>query len=91
MSFRRSIAGKTSNPAALDRFTISNFHAPGAPHNERHLVSGISAIGKNALDEREQSDRLAQKMECSITVLRRPNEQRQQETQRIDRDMPLAP
>jgi len=42
---------------------------PGAPHNERRLVSGISAIGKNALDEREQSARPAQKIECSITVL----------------------
>jgi hypothetical protein len=27
------------------------------PHNERHLVSGISAIGKDALHERGQSAR----------------------------------
>ena len=66
--------------------------SPGPPHNERHLVSGISAIGKNALDEREQSARPAQKMECSITVLSvgRMNNDVQQETQRIDQDVPFA-
>jgi len=66
--------------------------SPGPPHNERHLVSGISAIGKNALDEREQSARPAQKMECSITVLNvgRMNNDVQQETQRIDQDVPFA-
>jgi hypothetical protein len=54
----------------------------GAPHDERHLVSGISAIGENALDEREQSARPAQKMECSVTVLNvgRMNNDVQQET-----------
>jgi hypothetical protein len=28
---------------------------PGAPHDERHAVSSISAIGENALHERELS------------------------------------
>ena len=74
--------------------SLHDFQLPcsGAPHNERHLVSGISAIGKNALDEREQSARPAQKMECSITVLNvgRMNNDVQQETQRIDQDVPFT-
>jgi hypothetical protein len=47
---------------------------------------------KNALDEREQSARPAQKMECSITVLNvgRMNNDVQQETQRIDQDVPFT-
>ena len=74
--------------------SLHDFQLPcsGAPHNERHLVSGVSAIGKNALDEREQSARPAQKKECSITDLNvgRMNNDAQQETQRIDQDVPLA-
>jgi hypothetical protein len=61
--------GKTSNPAARDCFAISNFYAPVRHTTRAILFSGISAIGENALDERDQSARPAQKMECSITVL----------------------
>jgi hypothetical protein len=55
-------------------------------------LSPLSAMGENALDEREQSARPAQKMECSITVLNvgRMNNDAQQETQHIDQDVPLA-
>ena len=42
----------TSNPAVSDRLTIC---IPGtsAPHRHRHLASRVSAVGKNAFDERE--------------------------------------
>src|SRR5262245_66480717 len=74
--------------------SLHDFQLPcsSAPHDQRHLVSGISAIGENALDEREQSARPAHKMDCSITVpnVGPMNNHAQQETQRIDQDAPLA-
>jgi hypothetical protein len=39
------------------------------PNGQRHLASGISAVSKNALDERKQSPRLTQQVESTITVL----------------------
>src|ERR1700751_423057 len=73
---------ESGSMGSLDDFQLP---CPGAPHNERRLVSGISAIGENTLDERKQSARPAQKTECSITVLNvgRMNNDVQQETQRI--------
>src|SRR5215831_19950485 len=79
--------GKTSNPAGWDRFTISNFHAPVRPHTSAVLSPAYPPSAK-----REQSARPAQKMECSITVLNvgRMNNDVQQETQRIDQDVPFT-
>jgi len=56
------------------------------------LPTGIAAISKDALDEREQSSRLAQQLKCSITVLNigGMNDDVQQQTQRVDQDVPLA-
>ena len=60
--------------------------------DERHLASRVSAVGKDALDEREQSSRPTQQMEGAVTVLNigRMNDDVQQETQRVDQDVPLA-
>ena len=65
---------------------------PSAPHDERHLLSRIATVGKDALDEGEQSACPAQQMECSIAVLNvgGMNDNVQQETQRVDQDVPLA-
>jgi hypothetical protein len=42
---------------------------PPAPDDERHLLSGISAISKYAFDEWRQSSRPTQQLEGSVTVL----------------------
>src|SRR5262249_20381156 len=84
--------GKTSKPAAWDRFTISNFHAPVRHTTSAILSPAYPPSAKMRWDEREQSARPAQKMECSITVLSvvvHPADV-QEETQRIDQDVPLA-
>src|SRR5262245_6126300 len=46
--------------------SLHDFQLPctGAPHDQRHLVSGISAIGKNALDERVS--RTSPALVCSL-------------------------
>ena len=64
----------------------------GAPHRHRHFASGISAISKNAFDEREQSSRPTQQLQGAITVLNigGMNDDVQQEAQRVDQDVPLA-
>jgi hypothetical protein len=73
---------------ASDRFTIFSFHVrcakPRAPI--------FSTVSKDALDEWEQSPRPAQQLNRSITVLNigRMNDDIQQETQRVDQDVPLA-
>ena len=51
-----------------DRLTICNFQTP-VPHQSRHLAPGVSAIGENNFDEREQSPRPAQQVESTVTVL----------------------
>ena len=65
---------------------------PGAPDDERHLLSGVATISKDTLDEREQSSRSAQQVERSIAVLnvRGMDDNVQQEAQRVDQDVPLA-
>ena len=64
----------------------------GAPDDECHLLPRVSAISKDALDEREQSSRTAQQLEGPVAVLniRRVNNDAQQEAQRVDQDVPLA-
>ena len=64
----------------------------GAPDHERHLSTGIATVSKDALDEWEQSSRPAQQLKCSITVLNigGMNDDVQQETKRVDQDVPLA-
>ena len=59
---------------------------------QRHLLSRVSAISKDALDEREQSSRPAQQVEGAIAVLNigGMNDDAQQEAQRVDQDVPLA-
>ena len=63
-----------------------------APDNERHLLSGIAPISKDAFDEREQSSCPAQQQEGAVTVLNigGMNDNVQQEAQRVDQDVPLA-
>jgi hypothetical protein len=48
---------------------------PGAPHDERHLLSRIASVGKDALDEGEQSACPAQQIKCSIAMAT-PKQQR---------------
>ena len=85
--FRQDL--KSSSVRSLD-----DLQAPGtsAPHRHRHLASRVSAIGKDALDEREQSSRPAQQVEGAIAVLNigGMNDNAQQEAQRVDQDVPLA-
>ena len=68
------------------------FPCSGAPDDERHLLSGIATIGKDAFDKGEQSSRPTQQMEGAITILNigGMNDDVQQETQRVDQDVPLA-
>ena len=63
-----------------------------APDNERHLLSGIATISKDAFDEREQSSCPAQQQQGAVTVLNigGMNDNVQQEAQRVDQDVPLA-
>ncbi len=63
-----------------------------APHGQCHLASGVSAISKNAFDEREHSSRPAQQVESAIPVLNigGVNDDVQQEAQRVDQDVPLT-
>ena len=62
------------------------------PHGQRHLVSRVSAISKDAFDEREQSSRSTQQVESPITVLNISgmNDDVQQEAQCVDQDVPLS-
>ena len=80
---------KSSSVRSLD-----DLQSPGtsAPHRHRHLPARVSAVSKNALDEREQSSRPAQQVEGAIAVLNigGMNDDVQQETQRVDQDVPLA-
>ena len=63
-----------------------------SPDNERHLLSGIATISKDAFDKREQSSCPAQQQEGTVTVLNvgGMNDNVQQEAQRVDQDVPLA-
>src|SRR5208282_3740487 len=65
---------------------------PGAPDDECHLLSCVATISEDALDEWEQSSRPAQEMEGAVAVLNVSgmNDNAQQETQRVDQDVPLA-
>jgi len=57
-----------------------------------HLLTCISAISKDTFDERKQSSCPTQEMERPITVLNISwmHDDVQQETQRVDQDVPLA-
>ena len=63
-----------------------------SPDNERHLLSGIATISKDAFDKREQSSCPAQQQEGTVTALNigGMNDNVQQEAQRVDQDVPLA-
>ena len=52
----------------------------------------ISAIGKDALDEWEQTAGLAQDLTHAVAILNigRVDENAQQKAERVDEDMPLA-
>src|SRR5262245_64941885 len=92
MSFRRSIFWTRSrhrcprvasqSPASLSR--CATRRAPSS--------LPLATVGKDALDEGEQSACPTQQMECSIAVLNvgGMNDNVQQETQRVDQDVPLA-
>ena len=63
-----------------------------SPDDERHLLSGIATISKDAVDKREQSSCPTQQQQGAITVLNigGMNDNVQQEAQRVDQDVPLA-
>src|SRR5271156_5222570 len=63
-----------------------------SPDSERHLVSGIATISKDAFDKREQSPCPAQQQQGAVTVLNigGMNHNVQKEAQRVDQDVPLA-
>ena len=84
--------GRTSKPAASDRFTICNFHAPGAPDHESHLLPCVSTISEDALDEREQASRPQQQWDGTVAILdiAGSDEDIQQEAERVDQNMALA-
>ena len=84
--------GQNFEAAGIRSLHDLQFPCSCAPDDERHLLTGIATISKNALDEWEQSSRPAQQMECSVTVLNigRMDDDVQQETQRVDQDVPLA-
>jgi hypothetical protein len=64
----------------------------GAPDDEGHLLACISPISKDTLDERKQSACPTQERERPIPVLNISwmHDDAQQETQRVDQDVPLA-
>ena len=80
---------KSGNVRSLDDLQSPS---TGAPHRHRHFASRISAIGKNAFDEWEQSPRPTQQLKSAITVLNigGMDDDVQQEAQRVDQDVPLA-
>ena len=63
-----------------------------APDDEGHLLACISAISKDTLDEWKQSACPTQERERPIPVLNISwmHDDVQQETQRVDQDVPLA-
>ena len=92
--------GAFDNPSLgqdLEAWRIGSLHdlqspGPGAPSDKRHLRTCVSAISKDALDERKHASRPAQQLEGTVTVLHisRMNHDAQQEAQRVDQDVPLA-
>ena len=58
-----------------------------------HLVAAIAAVGKDALDEGEEPARLGQHLVGTIAILDVGGmyHDAQQETERVDQDVPLAP
>ena len=63
-----------------------------SPDNERHLLSSIATVSKDAFDKREQSSCPVQQPEGAVTILNigGMNDNIQQEAQRVDQDVPLA-
>ena len=80
---------ETGNVRSLDDLQTPG---TGTPHGQRHLASRVSAISKDAFDEREQSSRSTQQVESPITVLNISgmNDDVQQEAQCVDQDVPLS-
>ena len=68
------------------------FPTSRAGDNEGHLLAAIAAIGKDTLDEGEHATCPAQHLEGAIAVLDvgGMDGDAQQQTQRVDEDVPLA-
>src|SRR5579859_1387279 len=73
---------------------FDDFDAPGPDPGDRFGCTRplISAIGKDALDEWEQTARLEKDRTHAVAILNigRVDENAQQKTKRVDEDMPLA-
>jgi hypothetical protein len=80
---------ETGNVGSLHDFQLP---CSRSPDDERHLLSGIATISKDAVDKREQSPCSAQQQEGTVTVLNigGMNHNVQQQAQRVDQDVPLA-
>ena len=80
---------ETGNVRSLDDLQTPG---TGTPHGQRHLAPRVSAISKDAFDEREQSSRSTQQVESPITVLNISgmNDDVQQQAQCVDQDVPLS-
>jgi hypothetical protein len=63
---RANVAAPAGSSGALHDLQLPG---SGAPDYERHLASGIAAIGENAFDEREQPPRPAQQAQGAVTIL----------------------
>ena len=68
------------------------FPWPRARHNESHFLAAVASVGEDALDEGEQSACPAQQREGAIAILDIGGKDHdvQQQTQRVDEDVPLA-
>lgn len=92
--------GPFDNPSLRQDFeasssgSLDDLQSPysGACDHASHLLTSVAAVGEDKLDEREQSSRSAQQVESTIPVLNigGMNNNVQQETQRVDQDVPLA-
>ena len=64
----------------------------GAGNGRRHLWPLIAAVGEDALDEREPAAGPAQQLDRAVAILHvgRMDHDVQEQTERIDEDVPLA-
>lgn len=92
-SFDDPSFGQDDELVHLAAFDDLDGPAAGARHDRRHLRSLVAGIGEDALDERKQRPRPRQHPMRAIPVLNvgRMDEDAQQEAERVDQDVTLAP
>ena len=80
---------------AVGLAALDDFQEPiaGLSDDGRHLGSLVARIGEDALDEGEQAARRAQQVAGAVAVLHvgGMHDDAQQETERVDEDVALAP